>query len=100
MTSCCSGLSLGTSARELNELGSGLLAEVLHMAVQRGQQAVVVQHRGSQLASEREQFLHRLARKSLCLGQLAAQARRRLLDRRLEPQRYGRQRLVDLVVES
>ena len=60
---------------------------------------MVVEHRRAQLARERQQLLHRLARQPLGLGQLAAQLRRRALDRRLEPQRDGGQRLVDLVVE-
>ena len=69
------------------------------LGVQRGDQAVVVEHRGAQLTGERQQLLHRLAGQSLGLDQLALQLRRRLLDRRLEPQRDRGQRLVDLVVE-
>ena len=78
---------------------AGLVGEVPHLAVERGEQAVVVEHRWAQLAGERQQLVHRLAREPLGLGQLATQLGRGVLDRRLEPQGDRGQGLVDLVVE-
>ena len=64
-----------------------------------GEQAVVVERGGAQLAREVQQLLHGLGDEALGLLELALEAGRRVHDRRLEAAGDRRQRLVDLVVE-
>jgi hypothetical protein len=57
------------AARVEDRADAGLLAEVAHLAVERREQAVVVEHSRAELAGEREQLLHRVGREPLRLGQ-------------------------------
>ncbi len=61
-----------------------LIAEVADLALEGREQTVVVEHRGAEVAGEREELLLRLRREALGLREVPAQLRRGVLDRRLQ----------------
>ena len=80
-------------------LDPGAGREALELRVDRGDEPVVVERRGAQLAREVEQLVHRLVHEPLELGHLLRVRGRGLLGQRLEAQQDRRKRLVHLVVE-
>src|SRR5438067_3296277 len=80
-------------------LDAGLLAEARELALDRGDQAEVIERRRPQLAGQAQELLHRLVDERLELCHLARQRLRHVLADRLQSQQDRGQRLVDLVVE-
>ena len=89
------GLALGVQPH----LDPRARGEALELRLHRGQQPVVVERRGPQLAGEVEQLLHRLVHQLLELGHLRSALRRGVLGERLEAQQDRGEGLVDLVVQ-